>query len=371
MLLPDYSFCAAIVAATLFAPTLSAPVAVQSARHDGGFLYIAPVEPVRGRFYWLSSDWISRPDASRLHLFEDGKPLGPAHSLHDAVRELGGGRFVHWGTELWFSTSDGTDPRLNQRSYEIRSRLSLKPLWTIAGFASFALVFIAFVASPKTSGRVGLAVDYARRVTNLLSNRLHSAWRPWARLLLRSPLLLMRAIGYLLLIAAAVYVIAIVYAMLTGSALPTATPIQSSSLATLAAEWEPSFHLLLIVLAMLGAAASWLRLFAFRGVAVQRRDELLLGRFLRRWGVFLAIGLSVFSVSAIWAGVPRADDLNWASIAGLIPFSDANGYFAATHDQAKDGSWNVISLRRPLAAAFRSTMMFAAGFALRMRSCCR
>ena len=173
----------------------------------------------------------------------------------------------------------------------------------------------------------------------------------------------MRAIGYLLLIATAIYVVAIIYAMLTGSALPTAVPIQSAPLATLAAEWEPLFHLLLIVLAMLGAAASWLSLIAFGGIAAQRRDELLFGRFLRRWGVFLAIVLSVYSVSAIWAGVPRADDLNWASIAGLIPFSDANGYFAATHDQAKDGSWNVISLRRPLAAAFRSTMMYAAGFA--------
>ncbi len=95
----------------------------------------------------------------------------------------------------------------------------------------------------------------------------------------------MRAIGYLLLIAAAIYVVAIIYAMLTGSALPTAAPIQSSPLATLAAEWEPLFHLLLIVLAMLGAAASWLSLIAFGGIAAQRRDELLLGRFLRRWGV--------------------------------------------------------------------------------------
>ena len=357
------TFCAAIVAAGVFAPTVSAPLAVQSARHDGGFLYIAPVESIRGRFYWLSSDWDSRPEASRLHLFEDGKPLGPAHSVHGAVRELGGGRFIHWGTELWFSTSDGTDPRLNQRSYEIRSRLSLKPVWTTAGFAAIALAFIAFVTSLRAGGRAGLAVDYARRVTHFLSNRLHSAWRPGARLLLRSPLLLMRVIAYLLLVAAAVYVVAIIYALLTGSALPTAAPIQSSSLGTLAAEWEPLFHLMLIFLAMLGAAASWLSFIIFRGVAVQRRDELLLGRFLRRWGVFLAVALSVFSVSAIWAGVPRADDLNWASIAGLIPFSDANGYFAATHDQAKDGSWNVISLRRPLAAAFRSTMMFAAGFA--------
>ena len=166
-----FALCAAIVAAALLAPTINAPVAVKSARHDGGFLYIAPVESVRGRFYWLSSDWMSRPDASRLHLFEDGRPLGPAHSLHDAVREHGGGRFVHWGTELWFSTSDGTDPRQNQRSYEIRSPLSLKPVWAIAGFASFALAFIAFTISLKTSGRDWRAVEYVRRGTEYVRRR--------------------------------------------------------------------------------------------------------------------------------------------------------------------------------------------------------
>jgi len=49
---------------------------------------------------------------SRLELFEDEEPLGPAHALHSDIREVGAGRYSHWGPWLYFSTSDGTDPGL-------------------------------------------------------------------------------------------------------------------------------------------------------------------------------------------------------------------------------------------------------------------
>ena len=52
-------------------------------------------------------------------LLEDGKPLGPAHSIHDGIRGLGCGRFSHWGPNLWFSTSDNSDPLTNGRRYSI------------------------------------------------------------------------------------------------------------------------------------------------------------------------------------------------------------------------------------------------------------
>lgn len=57
--------------------------------------------------------------ASGLQLFEDGIPLGPAHTLHSVIREQGGGRFSHWGHNLYFSTSDDSDPRVNGRVYAI------------------------------------------------------------------------------------------------------------------------------------------------------------------------------------------------------------------------------------------------------------
>ena len=37
--------------------------------------------------------------------------------LHEDIRSQGGGRFSHWYGCLFFSTSDGTDPRVNGRAY--------------------------------------------------------------------------------------------------------------------------------------------------------------------------------------------------------------------------------------------------------------
>ena len=37
--------------------------------------------------------------------------------LHADIRSLGGGRFSHWGNNLFFSASDNTDPRTNGRTY--------------------------------------------------------------------------------------------------------------------------------------------------------------------------------------------------------------------------------------------------------------
>jgi SAM-dependent methyltransferase len=59
--------------------------------------------------------------ASTLELFEDHLPLGPRHSLHDRIRQLGGGRYSHWNGFLYFSSSDNTDPRHNGRTYLART----------------------------------------------------------------------------------------------------------------------------------------------------------------------------------------------------------------------------------------------------------
>ena len=65
---------------------------------------------------WLLSD---REAASRLRLYEDGRPLGPAHSAHSDIRSLGKGRFSHWGPTVYFSTSDNSDPPTNGRRYSV------------------------------------------------------------------------------------------------------------------------------------------------------------------------------------------------------------------------------------------------------------
>lgn len=54
---------------------------------------------------------------SHLMLFEDGGLLGPAHSYHKNIRDLGCGCYSHWDGYVYFSASDNSDPRTNGRTY--------------------------------------------------------------------------------------------------------------------------------------------------------------------------------------------------------------------------------------------------------------
>lgn len=65
----------------------------------------------------IIGDESGNPQASVIRIFEDGKEIGPAHSAHADIRSVGKGRFSHWGTNLYFSASDNTDPRKNGRKY--------------------------------------------------------------------------------------------------------------------------------------------------------------------------------------------------------------------------------------------------------------
>jgi hypothetical protein len=57
-------------------------------------------------------------EASLILLYEDGRPLGPAHSNHGDIATLGMGRFSHWkGQGLIFSTGDNSDPDTNEKVY--------------------------------------------------------------------------------------------------------------------------------------------------------------------------------------------------------------------------------------------------------------
>jgi hypothetical protein len=57
------------------------------------------------------------PERSPIIIYEDGKPLGPAHTRHADIAALGHGRLSHWGQLVIFSTSDNSDPRSNGREY--------------------------------------------------------------------------------------------------------------------------------------------------------------------------------------------------------------------------------------------------------------
>ena len=67
-------------------------------------------------------DDLQQPHRSTLRLYEDGRPFGRPHSLHMSIREVGLGRYSHWGLgdTLLFSTPDNSDPNVTGRTYTLR-----------------------------------------------------------------------------------------------------------------------------------------------------------------------------------------------------------------------------------------------------------
>lgn len=76
---------------------------------DSGYSYYLPL-------FASGGDNLST-STSNVTIYENGLPLGPAHSLHATVRTVGKGAFSHWRNSLYFSASDNSDPRTNGRTY--------------------------------------------------------------------------------------------------------------------------------------------------------------------------------------------------------------------------------------------------------------
>jgi lipopolysaccharide transport system ATP-binding protein len=68
----------------------------------------------------IAGDSHSNFTQSKAIVFEDGKKLGPPHALHETIRQHGMGAYSHWGTYLYFSSSDNSDPRSNGRAYIVK-----------------------------------------------------------------------------------------------------------------------------------------------------------------------------------------------------------------------------------------------------------
>jgi hypothetical protein len=175
------------------------------------------------------------------------------------------------------------------------------------------------------------------------------------RMLLSVPAAALLAIGYLGLAFAAIYLLSIIVGLFIGAALPTTMLIKWSPLVAAAARLEPELPYVVLMLCLAGAAAS-------RHKASSNDREDRLARLYGRWGFCLILALYVFSASTQWAGILRPGDLAWASIAGLLPLSDAGHYFADASDSALRGIWSDFAARRPMAAATRASLGFLSGY---------
>jgi hypothetical protein len=148
----------------------------------------------------------------------------------------------------------------------------------------------------------------------------------------------------------------------SGYALPNTAIFRWWPTLTHLALYEPFAGHALLAVALVGLAASWLEATAApHGHVVAAIEHRLVGGF-RRFGLLGILALFLFSVGATWAGIPRPQDLSGNAVAGLLPFSDANGHFEQAYHQAISGTWQPFISRRPLAAAFRAVTLALVDF---------
>ncbi|GJM21691.1 MAG: hypothetical protein DHS20C15_16060 [Planctomycetota bacterium] len=133
-------------------PPREVPLPVSEAWLDTGPCYVL--------LHGLDTPSDKGDETSALILLEDGAPLAP-HAPHNQMRQGSLGRFSHWGEHLYLSTSDGSDPRNNGRTYVavIPSEL---PSWV-----RDAMLIVA--ASGAAMALLGLITSRLRR-TSLLGD---------------------------------------------------------------------------------------------------------------------------------------------------------------------------------------------------------
>lgn len=115
---------------------------------------------------------------SGLRLFENGAEPGPAHASHADIRENGKGRYSHWGSVLYFSASDCSNPLTNGRVYSAELPVAPSVAMRIAGgsalLATFILWWLRSAASSKAYLRdlAGLSLLGAVMPSNKLDSPL-------------------------------------------------------------------------------------------------------------------------------------------------------------------------------------------------------
>ena len=94
-------------------------------RPPGSFSFVGIEKHLEGEFMYVIhfnrhsklADTPEQPERSPLMLYENDRPLGPAHSTTGHIKHLGRGRYLHLPAVVYFSSSDNTDPRTNGRLY--------------------------------------------------------------------------------------------------------------------------------------------------------------------------------------------------------------------------------------------------------------
>ena len=123
---------------------------VRGAERDRG-LYSLP----------LGVDWMSQADLgiSPVVVYENGVPLGYPNSKPKSIRYDGNGRYSVSDGNLYFSSSDNSDPRINGRKYELSWPHPILPIlqWLAYLVSLFGVAMLFFRESlTRTAGTLAV-----------------------------------------------------------------------------------------------------------------------------------------------------------------------------------------------------------------------
>jgi hypothetical protein len=136
----------------------SVPIAVGAVIKEQGFAFVVTgIDPVWPLF--AIPDSVEGGTASGLRLYENGKPLGPAHTSHATIRGKGAGAYSHWNGRLYFSTSDNSDVGSNHRHYVAVERAFLSfPVAMLMLLAAAGVVAESLRRSGSRPGSILLVI---------------------------------------------------------------------------------------------------------------------------------------------------------------------------------------------------------------------
>jgi len=150
------------------------PLPVSEIRHNGGCAYLIALHPrpVGWPITVFVSDSLSAKTDSGLKLFENGHPIGESHALHDEIRTKGAGLYSHWRGNLFFSTSDCSDPRTNGKQYSVTLPLELSR-WALAS-SFIAIIFLGAIVTTHFA-----PPQQVRRITRITRDAFSAVFSPF------------------------------------------------------------------------------------------------------------------------------------------------------------------------------------------------
>ncbi len=280
------------------------------------------------------------PSRSNIAVTVAGERWKVGHTLHTELRAGKTREFSHWGDQLYLVLPAGL---ANGPQLVITANYTLQPRPLVIGSLLLAAALL---------GALRFRIAIVEGTSQGFVRRLKTSRR-------------MAFIAGVVLAGAALtaYAIVIVYGWIAGYALPTVALFDVIPAMRRLAAWEPNAPNALFALAGVGAVIEWLIRWGESRSTAERPWTIGTRRVGRLALLFGAVFLTLLFVMSNggWRGVMSPADMNYMSIAGLLPHSDAADYFFAATDLSVDGRWNPVASQRPIAAAIRTGIVALGG----------